>query len=86
MKHIIPFLLTVVLIIAGCDTQNEQIENQSEDVKMLKEQIARFVPTELNYDAGALDERQKIVVEKLYRAAKKWMKYFWIRFTQKITR
>ncbi|MGB5847081.1 MAG: peptidase [Ignavibacteriaceae bacterium] len=70
MKHIIPFLLTVVLIIAGCDTQNEQMENQSEDIEILKEQIAKFVPTELNYDAGTLDERQKIVVEKLYRAAK----------------
>jgi len=70
MKHIIPFLLTVVLIFTGCDKQNEQIENQSKDIEMLKEQIVKFVPTELNYDAGTLDEQQKVVVEKLYRAAK----------------
>ncbi|MCH6573838.1 MAG: peptidase, partial [Bacteroidetes bacterium] len=70
MKHIIPFLLTVVLIFAGCNTQNEQTENQSGEIKMLKEQIAKFAPTELKYDASTLDERQKVVVEKLYRAAK----------------
>ena len=70
MKHIIPVLLTAVLIIAGCNTQNEQTENQSEDIKLLKEQIAKFAPTELKYDASTLDERQKVVVEKLYRAAK----------------
>ncbi len=70
MKHIIPFLLITVLIFAGCNTENELSENQSGEIKMLKEQIAKFVPTELNYDASTLDERQKVVVEKLYRAAK----------------
>jgi hypothetical protein len=59
-----------VLIFAGCNTQNEQAENQSGKIKVLKEQIAKFVPTELKYDASTLDERQKVVVEKLYRAAK----------------
>ncbi len=38
--------------------------------RLLKERIAKFVPTELKYDASTLDERQKVVVEKLYRAAK----------------
>jgi hypothetical protein len=70
MKHIIPFFLITVLIFAGCNTENEQAENQSGEIKVLKEQIAKFVPTELKYDASALDERQKVVVEKLYRAAK----------------
>ena len=69
MKYIIPTLLTAILIFAGCDTQNEKIGNQSEDIEMVKEQIAKFAPTELNYDASNLDERQKVVVEKLYRAA-----------------
>ena len=70
MKHLIPVLLTVVLIIAGCNTENELSENQSGDIEMLKEQIAKFAPTELKYDASTLDERQKVVVEKLYNAAK----------------
>ena len=70
MKNIIPVLLTTVMIIAGCNTQNEQAENQSGEIKMLKEQIAKFVLTELKYDASTLDERQKVVVKKLYRASK----------------
>ncbi len=37
---------------------------------MLKEKIARFVPTALKYDSSTLDEREKIVVEKLYLASK----------------
>ena len=37
---------------------------------MIKDQIAKFVPTELKYDSNALDERQKMVVEKLYQASK----------------
>ncbi len=37
---------------------------------MLKEKIAQFVPTELKYDSSILDEREKIVVEKLYLASK----------------
>jgi hypothetical protein len=40
------------------------------DVKMLKEKITKFVPVELKYDTTLLDEREKIVVEKLYLASK----------------
>ena len=70
MKYLIPVLFTAVLIFAGCDTQNERTEKQSVNIKKLKEQIAKFTPIELKYDASTLDERQKVVVEKLYRAAK----------------
>jgi hypothetical protein len=44
--------------------------NDMEEMTMLKEKIARFVPTEIKYDSGTLDEREKIVVEKLYLASK----------------
>ena len=40
------------------------------DIKMLKEKIAKFVPVELKYDTTLLDEREKVVVEKLYLASK----------------
>src|ERR1035437_2831187 len=40
------------------------------DIKMLKEKITKFVPVELKYDTTLIDEREKIVVEKLYRASK----------------
>jgi len=37
---------------------------------MLKDKIDKFVPTEINYESSILDEREKVVVEKLYRASK----------------
>ncbi|HEY6437215.1 MAG TPA: peptidase, partial [Ignavibacteriaceae bacterium] len=40
------------------------------EITMLKEKINKFAPTELKYDSSLLDEREKIVVEKLYQAAK----------------
>lgn len=40
------------------------------DIKMIKEKIARFVPVELKYESSLLDDREKIVVEKLYLASK----------------
>jgi hypothetical protein len=70
MKLLIPFLLTVVLIFAGCNKQNEQSDNQTSETITVEEQIAKFVLTELKYDASILDERQKVVVENLYRASK----------------
>ena len=70
MKNLLPFLFITILIISGCGQQNKQGENQAEEMTMLKEQIDKFAATELKYDDSILDERQKVVVENLYRAAK----------------
>jgi hypothetical protein len=40
------------------------------EIKMLKEKITQFVPVDLKYDASLLNEREKIVVEKLHLASK----------------
>jgi hypothetical protein len=40
------------------------------DIKLLKEKITQFVPVELKYDTALLDEREKIVIDKLYLASK----------------
>jgi len=61
--------LAAVLILVSC-TEKKTEKNDSEEIEMLKEKIAQFVPTELKYDSGMLDEREKMVVEKLYRASK----------------
>ncbi len=68
MKQITIFILFVLLVI-GC-TKEQKDQNDSGEITMLNEKIAKFVPTELNYDSSNLDEREKVVVEKLYRAAK----------------
>jgi len=61
--------ILMLLLIFGCT--NEQNEpGESGEITMLKEKIAKFVPTELNYDSSLLDEREKTVVEKLYQASK----------------
>jgi hypothetical protein len=74
MKYLLISLFTISLILISCDKKTDQtsegVKEESEGIEMLKEKIAKFAPTELKYDASVLDERQKIVVEKLYLAAK----------------
>lgn len=74
MKYLLISLFTVSLILISCDKKTDQTSEGSTDeskgIEMIKKQIAKFTPTELKYDASILDERQKVVVEKLYRAAK----------------
>lgn len=66
MKRL-PFLAMILLVVSflnGCQKE------KGEDLQMLKREIAKFVPTEIRYDESLLNERQKKVVENLYRAAK----------------
>ena len=66
MKYLIYSLFILSLVLFGCEKQTEQ----SEEMTMTEQTIAKFVPTELKYDASNLDERQKMVVQKLYEASK----------------
>ena len=74
MKYLLITLFIFSFLILGCGQKTEEtgegVTQETEGTEMLKEKIAKFAPTELKYDASNLDERQKIVVEKLYRAAK----------------
>ena len=54
----------LVLIIFGCQSQNGD-ENQ-----ILENTIAKFSPTGIRYDESLLDDRQAVVIKKLYMAAK----------------
>ena len=69
MKNIFYPLFIIILLFSGCERQSEKSQ-EPEEINMIKDQIAKFVPTELKYDSNALDERQKMVVEKLYQASK----------------
>ena len=59
----------IFLLILGC-TENKNPQKESEEVTMIKEKIAKFVPVEIQYDETLLTEREKVVLEKLYRASK----------------
>lgn len=61
--------VVLAFFLLGCGKKTEQ-NKEAEDIAMLKEKIAKFVPTKLDYDSSTLDEREKVVVEKLYLASK----------------
>jgi hypothetical protein len=68
MKNIIVLLALTLTIISCSEKQDPQ--KDSEEVIMIKEKIAKFVPVEIKYDETLLSDREKIVLEKLYRASK----------------
>jgi len=70
MKYLIAVFFIAALVFSCTDNQNKNPQNDSEDVKMLNEKIAKFVPVEIKYDENLLSDREKVVLEKLYRASK----------------
>lgn len=60
-----------MIFIFGCAEKGSENEiNTTEEIKMLEEKINKFVPVEIGYDENLLDEREKVVLDKLYRASK----------------
>jgi hypothetical protein len=70
MKQIIVLFLVAVIVFSCTEKQNQNPQKDSEDTAMLKEKIAKFVPVNINYDESLLNDREKIVLEKLYRTSK----------------
>jgi len=68
MKNIIILLALALTMVSCSEKQNPQ--KDSEEVTMLKEKINKFVPVEIQYDEALLSDREKVVLEKLYRASK----------------
>jgi hypothetical protein len=63
MKHFLT-LLVIIVIFLFCQTQ------KGDKIKMLEEKIAKFAPTQIKYDETLLNDRQKLVLENFYLAAK----------------
>ena len=65
------FLVVIALITISCtEKQNQSVQNENEEIAMLKETISKFVPVEIKYDKNLLSDRGKVVLEKLYEASK----------------
>jgi hypothetical protein len=62
-------MFVLALTIISC-SEKQNPQKESEEVTMLKEKIAKFVLVEIKYDENLLSDREKIVLEKLYRASK----------------
>lgn len=69
MKTFIVVILSVLLL--SCNQKDNQApKNDSEDISMLKEKIAKFIPVEIKYDENILSDREKVVLEKLVKASR----------------
>jgi hypothetical protein len=70
MKRTILLFSAFIILIAltGCKMEDSPQSNGNE-VKMLKDKIAQFAPTEMKYDKSLLNEREQMVVKKLYDAS-----------------
>lgn len=64
MKKGLSLVLLSIFFIYGCSSQNE------DEIEMMKQKIDQFSVTQIKYDESLLDENQKMVVQKLYEAAK----------------
>ncbi len=63
MRILIIGIITFAITIS-CTTQEK-----NQKVQEMDEKLAQFAPVAVSYDSSLLDERQKVVVEKLYQAA-----------------
>ncbi len=70
MKKIISVFFIAAIFFSCTEKQNENNLNEKKETAMLKEKIAKFVPVEIRYDENLLKDREKVVLEKLYRASK----------------
>ena len=64
----ITLIYLLILFIAGCNNENKN--NKTDEISMNEKTIAKFVPVEIQYDETLLSDREKVVLEKLYRASK----------------
>ncbi len=69
MKNKIYLFLLFSLLIISCSEKKEPLK-ENKEITMLKNKINQFAKTEIKYDESLLDAKQKIVVQKLYKAAK----------------
>lgn len=70
MKPVLVLLIAIIALTACNEQQNKNTQNESKEVNMLKEKIAKFIPVDIKYDENLLNDREKVVLEKLYEASK----------------
>ena len=66
MKNLMKLVLIGVMILTFVNCGDSKKEESAE----LKKKIDQYAKTVIKYDENLLDDRQKVVVKKLYQAAK----------------
>ena len=69
LKNIYILIILFTLLIS-CTENDSKLTDLNKEEKMLKEKIDQFAKTTVNYDESLLNENQKIVVKKIFEAAK----------------
>lgn len=70
MNKMVSILMAVFLIIGCAERSSDDEISTTEEIKMLQSKINKFVPVDIQYNEDLLDEREKVVLEKLYQASK----------------
>lgn len=70
MNKMISILMAVFLIIGCAEKTSDDEISTTEEIKMLQDKINKFVPVEIQYNEDLLDDREKAVLENLYKASK----------------
>lgn len=70
MKKLAIITFTVLFVIGCVEKPSEEEQGILEETEMIQEKINKFVPVEIQYDESLLDEKEKIVLQKLYQASK----------------
>jgi len=65
MRKLFVTILIATFLLFSCSTSDKKEEKND-----LKKKISQYSKTEIKYDESLLNERQKVVVEKLYEAGK----------------
>ena len=70
MNKMVSILMAVFLIIGCAERTSDEEISATEEIKMLQDKINKFVPVEIQYNEDLLDDREKAVLENLYKASK----------------
>jgi hypothetical protein len=70
MKNALLILFLFTMVLVGSMACQQESTMKSAQKELLQNKINQFAKTPITYDSTLLDARQKVVVEKLYQAAK----------------
>lgn len=75
--RLILLLTSIALLAVSCNKQNKVEKDMNSNVQQVKERLESYAPVKISADLSNLDDRQKILVQKLVEAGKICDELFW---------